>query len=243
MRRNGYRLRPKVSPAIRPADAAGAPASPEEEFASSHAQPFVEAAALESAALEVVGVQRCRILRRADDPLPYRVRVVVEGSRRLAVAKDIQSAWFALWGLYVARSAFVVTALRNVSDLKEEGRSLQFVQCIATRSGATAQASVTLSAAGRAFEGHARQPASDADAMKLAAHAALEAVRAADPRRCPGDVVEMRRLRVAGSLAILCAMDDGRGRLLFGVSLVQDDERAAAVRAVLDAAQRIVPER
>jgi|GEM_PF-4085059 len=245
MPRDRDQPRAKVSLPAWPASggADGLPGSPEEQFASGHPQPHVEVAELERAARQVLGVHNCRVLRRGEEALPCRVHVVVQGARRLAVAKDIQSAWFALWGLYVPRALFVVTAVRSRLDLIAEVRRLQFVQCTLTRAGPTILASVALSAGGRTFEGHAAQPALSADPMRLAAHAALEAVGAALPGGRPGDVIEMRRLRVAGASALLCAVDDGRGRLLLGVARVRGDERDAAVRAVLDAVNRAVLDR
>ena len=190
----------------------------------------------------VVGVHSCRVLRRPDEALPYRVRVVAQGARRVSVAKDIQSAWFAVWGLYVPRTLFVVTAVRSRLDLLPERRRLQLVQCTFTRSGATLEATVALFAGGMTFEGRAAAPAASADGLQLAARAAMEAVAAALPAGRGGALIEMRRVKIAGTSAVLCAVGDGKGQVLLGVSRVRSDDRDAAVRAVLDAMNRLLAE-
>jgi len=216
--------------------------SPEDTFAAEHPQPFVEGEELERAARRVIGVHSCRVLRREGEALPYRVRVVAQGARRVSVAKDIQSAWFTLWSLYVPRRLFVVTAVRSKLDLSPERRRLQLVQCTFTRAGATLEATVALFAGGQTFEGRVAAPAVSADPLPLAAQAALVAVAAALPEGRGGDLVELRRLKVAGVRVILCAVGDRQGQVLLGISRVRGDERDAVVRAVLDALNRVLAE-
>lgn len=213
------------------------PNSPEEEFARRHPQPLVAVAELERAARRVVGVHSCRVLRQGEEPLPQRVRVVVQAARRLGVAKDIQSAWFSLWNLYVPRSLFAVTAIRSPRDLGPDRGRLQLVQCALSRSGATLEVGVTLYAAGREFDGRSAAAAAGADPVRLAAAAALVAVEAATGRG-GWHLLELRRLRVAGANAVLCAVGTEQGQVLLGVGQVRSDEREAAVRAVLNALNR-----
>lgn len=215
-------------------------ASPEEAFAAKHPQPLVETADLERAARRVIGVHSCRVLRNDGEALPYRVRVVAQGARRISVAKDIQSAWFTLWSIYVPRRLFVVTAVRSKLDLAPERRRLQLVQCTFTRAAGTLEGTVALFAGGQTFEGRASAPAVSADPLRLAAQAALVAVAAALPDGRGCDLLEMRRLKVAGVGVILCAVGDRQGQVLLGLSRVRGDERDAAVRAVLDAMNRLL---
>ena len=210
---------------------------PEEEFAARHSQPLVDVEELERAARRVVGVHSARVLRNDGEALPHRVRVVVQGSRRTAVAKDIQSAWFALWGLYVPRSAFAVTAVRSPLDLAPAPRRLQLCNLTFERTTSEVSATVALFARGRTLEGRAAASLTGADLRRLAAEATLEAVRAALPPGGTLELLELRRVTLGGGPALLCALAGGRGTLL-GVCQVRGDEREATVRAVLDAANR-----
>lgn len=212
---------------------------PEEEFAARHLQPLVDARELERAARRVVGVHSARVLRNDGECLPYRVRVVVQGSRRTAVAKDIQSAWFAVWNLYVPRSVFAVTAVRSPLDLGSQPRRLQLCNLSFQRTPADVSATVALFARGRTLQGRAAVPLLTADLRRLAAEATLEAVRAALPVGDALELLELRRVTLGGAPALLCALAGGRGTLL-GICQVRGDEREAAVRAVLDAANRVL---
>lgn len=220
------------------ASAEGQPPSPEEEYAQARVQPTVDAAELERVALQVVGVYRCRVLLARDRTLPERVRLMVQGSRRLAAAKDVQSAWFALWGLYVPRGRFVVTAVRSPRDLESGEGRLRFLRCALTRDPDHVRAEVHLTRGDRLWVGQAEQVAGSADQVRLAATAALQALRVAVPGGYLCEVVEVRRLRVAGVALLCCAVQEPRGDLLFGVAPVHGDEPSAAVCAVLDATNR-----
>jgi hypothetical protein len=224
-------------------DGAAAPAEalgpdPEEEFAARHVQPYVEAEDLERVARGVVGVYSVRVLRRADEPVPYRVRVVAQGSRRTAVAKDIQSAWFALWSLYVPRRAFAVTAVRSPLDLGPDRRRLQLCHLSCVRAAAEVAVTVALFSGGRIVEGRAAAARAGADLRRLAALATLDAVRPALAGPLP-ELVELRAVRVGGVPALVCALARPRGMLL-GVCEVRGDEQEAAARAVLDAVNRLL---
>lgn len=220
-----------------PAESFGA--GPEEEFAARHTQPLVDALELERAARRVVGVHSVRVLRNDGDLLPYRVRVVVQGSRRTAVAKDIQSAWFAIWNLYVPRSVFAVTAVRSPLDLSPQPRRLQLCNLTFERTVSEVSATVALFARGRTLEGRAAVPLATADLRRLAAEATLEAVCEALPAGGALELLELRRITLGSVPVLVCALAGGRGTLL-GICQVRGDEREAAVRAVLDAANRVL---
>jgi len=223
--------------------AAPAPAAGEDEYAAQVEQPVVAAAELERAAARVRGVHSCRVLLRPGERLPAVVRLVAQGERRTAVAKDVQSAWFALWGLYVPRRCFVVTALRGTEDLGLAPRRLQLSQLSFDRSGAEVTATVTLAARGRTLQGRAALPSAGpaVDVRRLAAEAVLVALREVLPPAFEPDLLELRRVRVGGVLTLLCAVSGPRGEPLFGICRLRGDEREAAARSVLDAINRILP--
>lgn len=215
---------------------AAAFASPEDAFAARHRQPKVVSADLERAARRVVGVLGCRVLRMEAEALPVRVRLVSDVRRRSAVAKDVQSAWFALFGLYVPRRLFMVTAVRSRLDLIGERRRLQLCQCMIERRPDGIRAEVGLFVAGRVVVGRA-QGGPGTDDRRLAAAAVLDAVHAARASQDTLALLDVRLLPVAGVPVALCAVGGG-GEPLLGICQVRGDEREACVRAVLDAVNR-----
>lgn len=211
-------------------------ASPEDAFAARHRQPEVAVADMERSARRVVGVLGCRVLRPEGAALPVRVRLVVEARRRSAVAKDVQSAWFTLFGLYVPRRLFMVTAVRSRLDLLGERRRLQLCRCTIERRLDGIRAEVGLYVAGRVVIGRA-QDGPGTDDRRLAAAAVLDAVRGANSASVPLALLDVRLLSVAGVPVALCAVGGG-GQPLLGICQVRGDEREACVRAALDAINR-----
>jgi len=214
---------------------------PEEAFAAAHPQPWVATEVLERVARQVVGVEACWVIRDGDVPLPRQVRVVVHGSRRSAVARDIQSAWYALWGLYVPRSHFVVTAVRSRLDLLSERRlQLRRLEVLRDRDHG-AVATVVLFGRGRLFEGQARAEA-PLDTARLAAEAAVRALAVALGLGRGGDdpiaLLDVRRTELGGVRALVAAVVR-QGAVLLGISAMGADPAEAAVRAVLDATNRV----
>lgn len=213
--------------------------SPEEEFAAAHIQPYVPTGDLERVARRVVGVHSCRVLRQGDEPVPEKVRVVCQADRRTKVAKDIQTAWFALWDLYVPRTLFYVTAVRSRLDLLPERRRLQLCRVRFHRREGGQAASVDLFWHGRYYQGRVVSGTRDADPGRLAAEATVAAVREVLPLHAALDLMELRRVQVAGVLALVAAVE-ARQRLLLGVAQHRGDVREAAARAVLDATNRLL---
>ncbi len=211
-------------------------ASPEDAFAARHRQPQVAVADLERSARRVVGVLGCRVLRPEAAAVPVCVRLVAEARRRSAIAKDIQSAWFTLFGLYVPRRLFMVTAVRSRLDLLGERRRLQLCRCTIERRLDGIRAEVGLFAAGRVVVGRA-QDGPGGDDRRLAAMAVLDAVRTALSSPLPLALLEVRLTPVAGVPVALCAVGVG-GEPLLGICQVRGDEREACVRAALDAVNR-----
>lgn len=226
--------------ALRSDDPRPAPAAyddGEEAYARGIAQPLVGAAELEAAAARVAGVRACRVDRRPGAATPERVRVVADRERCSAVAKDIQSAWFALWGLYVPRTTFTVSAVGRGDDLGPRRLRAQLREIRAESGGGTVRVVVALSNRGRRLVGEASQPQGGADAPRLAALAVLQALRPLLPATA-ADLVDFRRIHVGGVAALVCAVGMGGGRILCGICEVGADERLAAARVVLDALNR-----
>lgn len=215
--------------------------SPEEAFAAQHEQPLVAAGELEETACRVRGVYACHLERSAGARVPERVRVVVHAARRLAVAKDIQSAWFTVWNLYVPRGRFVVTAVRSPVDVQRRDRRLQLCQLAFHRDADRLTATTALFRGGHVFEGEASGATGTADAFRLAALATVKAMGAALPTEMHFELVDLRIVAIAGRRVAVCALN-GRGRLLYGVCEVRGAERDAAARAVLSAVNRLLPD-
>ncbi len=213
--------------------------SPEEGFAASHPQPVVAVADLEETARRVRAVYACHVERSPGARLPERVRVVAHAARRLAVAKDIQSAWFTVWNLYVPRGRFVVTAVRSPVDVQRRERRLQLCQLTFRRDADRLTATTALFCGGRVHEGEA-SGASGTDPCRLAALATVKAMGAAFPAEARFELADIRIVPLAGRRVAVCALD-APGRLLYGVCEVRGAERDAAARAVLSAANRLLP--
>ncbi len=212
------------------------PATVEEEFALSRPQPTVPRDELEQAARRVVGVYDCRVLSAEGEALPRQVRVTAQAGRRLAVAKDIQTAWFTLWNLYVPRTRFVITAVRSPSDLLGYDRGPRLHR-LHFESGPNAFVRVEVEFEGRLHVGEAC--AHGSDRSRLAALATLHALAGCLPSAVGLDLLEIRAVPVGGCTAALCALSAAGGRSVLGVCQVEEDELGAAARAVLDAVNRL----
>jgi hypothetical protein len=199
-------------------------------------QPFVPTADLEGVARRVRGVYACRVLRGGDEALPERVRLVAQASRRLAVARDVQSAWFAAFGLYVPRERFAVTAVRSRLDLLPERRRLQLCRLELVEEDGVPRVAVALYWQGRVFHGECRGVD---DRARAAALATSYAVRAALPPGAELELLEVRSLVLGGQPAVACAVAAGP-RVLFGLAADAGAVHEAAARAVLDATNRLL---
>lgn len=223
----------------------GAAAAPdvvdaETAYARTIEQPYVDTGALEQVAQRVAGVYGCRVRRRAGLACPDHVRVIADRARSTAVAKDIQSAWFALWGLYVPRQAFSVTAVQREDDWAPRRVRVQLREVRADRVAGDVRVEVTLAVRGRRVRGHAASPEADADPRRLAASAALEAATRFLPAGCEPGLLDIRRLRVGGVPALVCALGAVGRPPLLGICAAAGDDRVAAARAVLDALNRLL---
>jgi hypothetical protein len=223
---------------LRPGGAPGAHPDSEEAYAGEVAQPMVATAELERAAQRVAGVRACRVERAAGSARPERVHVLADRERCSAVAKDIQSAWFAVWGLYVPRRVFAVSPVSARDDLGPRHFRAQLREIRAESGDGTLRVVVVLSSRGRRHTGEAAEQGGSGDASRLAALATLQAARGLLPGGVPADLADFRRIRVAGTRALVCAIEVARGRVLFGICEVGADERLAAARVVLDALNR-----
>lgn len=214
--------------------------SSEEAFAAAREQPLIAASELIDTACRVRGVYVCHIERSDGARLPERVRVVAHAARRLAVAKDVQSAWFTLWNLYVPRTRFLVTAVRSPVDVQRRDRRLQLCRLAFQREADRLTAATALFCGGRIYEGQAVGRGGAADLIRLAAQATVRALAQALPASGDVELVDVRVIPMGGRRVAVCALS-WRGQVLYGVCEVRATERDAAARAVLGAANRLVP--
>ncbi len=208
--------------------------SPEEQYASTLAQPEVAPTLLEQAAERVLGVHSCRVIVRGQDPLPARIRVVARYDRRTAVAKDIQSAWFALFGVYVPRARFEVLPVRGALDTTA-GRRVALRSCAEERNASRTEVVVRLVHGEKIWEGR-QSGVGGADTRQLAAEATLVALAGIVDR--PVRLLAISETQVNGAEVLVAAVAAGPNEHLFGVAQVRDEPGAAAARAVLDALNR-----
>jgi len=208
--------------------------SAEEQYARSLTPPRVPAASLEQAAERVVGVYSCRV-RLGEEAAPARVRLVVRHDRRFAAAKDVQSAWFALFGVYVPRGRFDVLPVRGGGDPAGGPRRLALRGCAQQGDGRSSRATVRLAFGQRTWEAVATGPRG-ADGQRLAAQATASAVEAWAGRSVR--VTDLQTVQLHGGEAVVVAVDVGEGTELLGVARERGDGGTAAARAVLDAVNR-----
>jgi len=212
-------------------------AGPQEALAASMEQPLVDAADLERLARRVTGVQTCAVVWNSGARLPQEVRIVARGPRRIAVARDVQTAWYAVWGLYVPRGRFVV---RPPHRPAERGRP-RLRSVTVERARDVLEVAVTLDCRGRRLRGRASESGPASDVRRLAARATLEALGPVLSDGYRPELVELCRIRIAGLLALICAVSGPRGAApLLGVCRLGPDEGEAAARATLDALNRIL---
>ncbi len=210
--------------------------SAEEEYARTlPRQPEVDPALLERAARSVHGVYRCHIVPDRANVVPKRVRILSRNDRRGAVAKDIQSAWFALFGLYVPRTRFEVVPLQGAMD-SVLPRRVVLRSCVEERTVAGSSVTVRLTYGEKLWEGRASSAV--IRAMEgLAADATLQAVRLAG---VSASIEGVTLTHVGLKEVVVVSVETGDEHPHFGVSAVRDGVGPAAARAVLAALNRLI---
>jgi hypothetical protein len=206
------------------------------------------AEAFESLARRLRGVYGCRVEMDAASGVPARVHLTADVSRRTAVARDVQSAFFAALGVMVPLERIAVTSVRGpggaTAPVMGSGRlRLTGVRFEEDRAGL--RVSVSLRQGEHEATGVAEAGPGE-DPLRAGGAAALAAVAVARGWSDAASLEDVALLPAGSRQAVLARVRvsaAGAGDLRLGAALVRNDPREAAVRAVLDAVNRFDPHR
>ncbi|MBX5476529.1 MAG: hypothetical protein IRZ18_05345 [Clostridia bacterium] len=167
-----------------------------------------------------------------------RVHLLITGDPAAAVS-DAHTLVYTLTGRRLPADAIVVTPVGPSGVWDEEGRWRLAEIGVVREEGDVAEVTVRLTDGDRVNVGQARGGA-DRE-LRLTALATVRALEAALGEGVMLALVDLQRIRLAGQAAFIAALHleaDGDGRTLLGIAAVQENERTAAARVVLDAANR-----
>jgi hypothetical protein len=199
---------------------------------------------LEALALRLRGVRACHVEMDPERGEPRLVSLLVDAARRTAAARDLQSAFYAAFGILVPLSAFSVgTVPAPAAAPAAAGERFHLARlAFESAEGGGLRAVVTLRRGPVEATGVA-EAAPGEGGLRAAACAALAALRCALPHLPPLGLDD----------AAVVAAGDGRAVLVrvrvagragadhrLGVAAVRADPREAAVRAALAATNRLV---
>lgn len=159
------------------------------------------------------------------------------------LVRDVQSLCQALFSLNVDRRVISVVQLSD-ADL-DQGLRPALVDVSEALEGTRAEVTVTLRWNESLLLGKASGAAAHAIRARLVAEATLGAIRQAVQQATAlavgsVDVVTLGNRRMAIAQVVL--MTETRERMLIGAAYVDEDDTRAAVRAVLDALNRFLPD-
>jgi len=159
------------------------------------------------------------------------------------LVRDVQSLSAALFGLDIDRRVVSVVQLAD-SDL-DGGIRPALVDVSENLEGSTAEVTVTLRWEDSLLIGKSSGAAASSMRARQVAEATLEAVKQAIHSSAAAAISSMD-VPILGSRQVAVAqvvlVTESGERTLIGSALVEDDERRAVVRAVLDALNRLLPD-
>ncbi|MBE3589549.1 MAG: hypothetical protein IMW98_01830 [Firmicutes bacterium] len=167
-----------------------------------------------------------------------RVHLLITGDPAAAVS-DAHTLIYTLTGRRLPADAIVVTPIGESGGWDEYGRWRLAEIGVVRDEDERIEVTVRLTEGERATTGLVRGAAERE--VRLTALAAVEALEAALGEGVALVLGDLQRLRLVGQPAYVAALlleMDGETRTLLGVAAVQEDDRTAAARAVLDAANR-----
>jgi hypothetical protein len=208
------------------------------------------AEALEALARRLRGVYACQVDIDVASGMPARVHLTADISRRTAVARDVQSAFFAAFDLLVPLERIAVTTVRRPDGegpgLASGGGRLRLIAVRYQEEGDGQRVSVSLRQGEQEATGVAEAGCGE-DPLRAAAEAALAAVAVARAWPQPTTLEDVAKLPAGSQEAVLVRIRvpvaGGGADVRLGAALVRTDPREAAVRAALDAVNRFDPHR
>lgn len=190
---------------------------------------------------QVQGVISARVVTdESGDPTEIAVLAQAGRSPR-QVIKDVESALIASLGKKGQQRRITVAQVEEGSDRLYPGR-LQILGLSLNTEGPVVHARVRLGYKGQSWEGESRGSAAGSDCPRLVACATLAALEAYFRGHLSFGLHDLVRVPLGSLnalLAVVCLGRRGGEEFLTGSSLVRNDEAYAAVRATLDAVNRV----
>lgn len=159
------------------------------------------------------------------------------------VVRDVQSLAMASFGIAIDRR--VVSVVQIESDELVRSDRAAVTDITETPEGARTRVSVSLTWKNERFVGESLGPSGPTSRMRLVGEATLTALERATSDETAFALASLE-VPVIGSRAVAVAqivmVTGGEERLLVGCALAGTDQTQAAVRSVLDAVNRVVPQ-
>ncbi|MGB9632066.1 MAG: hypothetical protein ACPL8I_01940 [Chloroflexaceae bacterium] len=197
---------------------------------------------LEQLIYQVRGVQAARLIT---DPQGQIDEIHVVGTPQRnpkQIVRDIESILYVRGGVRLDHRKISLVQVAE-RDTAAAGRRLQLLDVTTSAVEAGTRVEVRLALQERRFEGSACDSREEASRSLLAAAAAIEALNRAVGARGSFRLERLQRQPLGELDTFLTHLSfvlEGGFEALLGVSAVREDEATAAVRAVLDAANRRV---
>ncbi len=159
------------------------------------------------------------------------------------VVRDVQSLAMASYGINIDRRTVSVVQIERGE--REGGERPSILDIRETTEGARLDAAVTLGWQGEVFVGEAAGPAASATRLRLIGEATLRALEAAIGGEIGLALAALETPTVGNrqvAIAQVVVVSAGEERTMVGSALVGKETSQAAVRAVLDAINRHIPQ-
>ena len=197
---------------------------------------------LEETLCRLTTVDAVRVIGKNGDIAEVHV-LASPGKPAKQVVRDVQSLAMASLGIAIDRRVVSVVQIENEELGKSDRPAI--VEITEHPDGARSMVSVTLSWKNELFVGEAIGPAGNVARLRLVGEAALKALEHAVGVDTAMALAALETKNVGSRetvIAQVVMVTGGEERVLVGCALLGTDPAQAAVRAVLDAVNRVVPQ-
>lgn len=203
----------------------------------------MDIASLESCLLQLKSVESCKVIANQAGQVEE-IHIITRSNRSpKQISRDIQSLLISKFGIDIDHKKISIAQLESYGDLHAESRlRIRTIEyCV---SDMKLSVKVILERDDTMYEGTAAGPYTSSNILKLIAVATLKAVHS-----CIGfsDVFELESITsidLSGNKIVVCLVNCvywDNEKTFCGSAIVEADKKEAAVKATLDAINRLLP--
>lgn len=203
----------------------------------------MDIASLENCLLQLKSVENCKVIANQAG-LVEEIHIITRSNRNpKQISRDIQSLLISRFGLEVDHKKISIAQLESYDDMRDEARlrikSIEY--CV---NDMKISVKVILERDDTMYEGTASGPYTSSNILKLIAVATLKAVQASIGFSDIFELEAVTAMDLSGKKIIVCLVNCIYGnneKTLCGSAIVDADKKEAAVKATLDAINRLLP--